>query len=328
MGVKITNITTELGSNVLDNNYYIEHFDKQGKDIRRFLQAVGRDKHCIANEHENSLILASRAVDKLLKQSNVKGNEIDLIIFASQLPEYTIPSQSCLIHKHIKGKLEATVFDLNANCVGTINALDVANRYLQGKDVYEKALVIGCDLFNKHCQKDDEYTYPLFTDGACAILMEKTDDENTEGIIGTSHRTNCIQAGAVLFPECGLSSIDEHVGEATKISWLNPNVKEVPSLVAESLNDILKKHNYSINDIDWVCGTQLSLSLLTNGIEACGISKEKMIYVGDKYGYTGTSSPLVALHDGIKEKKIKHGDIVMLWSMGIGYSIGVLLLKY
>lgn len=328
MGVKIKHITTALGSKKINNDYYIDKFNKQGKNIEKLLKAVGRDIHCIAEKHENSLTLASKAVDKLLEECKISGDEIDLIIFASQLPEYLVPTQSSLIHKHIKGKLEATIFDMNANCLGTINALDVGNRYLQGKDGYEKALIIGSDLFSAHCKEDCEYTYPLFTDGACAILLEKTEELDESGIIGTAHRTNSLQAGAVIFPECGLSSIDKYIGSSTKVSWLNPDIKEVPDLVSEALNDILKKHKYTINDIDWVCGTQLSLSLLNNGVKACGIDENKIIYVGDKYGYTGTSAPLVALHDGIKDGKIKSGDIVMLWTMGIGYSIGVSLFKY
>lgn len=328
MGVKVKYIATALGSKLIDNEYYINHFDEKGKDIRNFLKAVGRDVHCIAKKHENSLTLASKAVDKLLKESNLKGNEIDLIIFASQLPEYTVPTQSCLIHKHIKGKLEATIFDINANCLGTLNALDIGNRYLQGKDWYKKALIIGSDLFSAHCKEDCEHTYPLFTDGACAILIEKTEESDESGMIGTSHRTNSFQAGTVVFPECGLSSIDSYSGSSTKVSWSNPDIEEVPDLVSEALNDILNRHGYTIDNIDWVCGTQLSLSLLNDGVKACGIDEEKIIYIGDKYGYTGTSAPFIALHDGIKENKIKPGDIVMLWTMGIGYSIGVSLFKY
>lgn len=320
-------MATAMGSQVLTNEYYIEHFKQYGKNIEGLLKAVGRDKHCIAKDaSENSLTLGAKAADKLLAKLNLTGADIDLIIFATQLPEYTIPAMSCRIHSHIKGKKEATVFDLNTNCLGMINAMDVAKRYLADKDLYKNALIVGADQLSKHCQKDNEYNYPLFGDGACAMLLE-LDDNDSAGIIGTAHRTNCTGTGYAAFPECGLSDIAYSNGSATEISWDNPDIAKVPNDVAEAVNEILTTHEIALEDITWVCPTQLSLSLLRDGTKACKISEEKIIYVGDRYGYTGNSAPLIALHDGIEEEKIKAGDLVLLWTMGIGYTVGAMLLR-
>lgn len=327
MGIKITNSSVVTGSKKLSNDFYFKHFDKQGKDIRGLLKSIGRkDRFVVGNLNETTLTLASRAVDKVLLDSNLTGADIDIIIVSSQFPEYTVPAQSTLIHSHIKGKSAAMVLDINTNCLGMLNGLDIVHRMLSTKEAYTRAILVGSDVMSRNCKKDDEYTYPVFGDSACAILIEKSASEEV-GVIGTSYRTESQEANMCLYPECGFREIDKYLGASTKLSWISPTTEGMPISARSALDDILRVNNVDIKDIDWLCGSQFTIKMLKTSAKLCEVPMDRVIYIGDKYGYTGTSSPFISFHEGRKQGKIKEGDLVLFWTVGVGYSVGAMLLR-
>lgn len=329
MPVRIKDSVIVTGSKMIDNNYYIDQFKKKGKDIEKFLvETLGRNTryHCDINT-ENTLTLAAKAVDKLMNNNKLCGKDIDLIIFCSQFPEFTMPMQACIIHNHIKGKEECFTLDINANCLGMLRGLDVANRYLNDKNGdFSKALLIGSDYMSIHTKEENLEIYTSFADGACALLLEYTDDDNY-GVIGTASRTMSESAYYCMFPECGVSNLSNYKGNAIKTSWSNPNAEPVIYNIKAALDEVLEKHNLKVEDIDWYCGSQFSISVFNAIRENCGIPQNKGIYVGDKYGYTGTSSPFFAYTEGINNGKIKKGDLVFLTTVGTGDSISSMLVR-
>lgn len=327
MPLKITDSIIITGSKLITNDYYLKN--NKTDDLKHFLvDILGRNKryHC-DNTIENTITLAAKAVDDVLEKSHLSGKDIDLILFCSQYPEFTMPSQACIIHNHIKGKKNCVTFDLNANCLGMLRGLDVANRYFNDKNgSYKKALLIGADYMSIHTQENDIVTYSSFSDGACAMILAYTNESNT-GIIGSSSKTLSEDTYGCLFPECGMSNISKYFGEAVKTSWTNPNIYPVIDCMKECLNDVLEKHHLSIDDVDWYCGSQFTISFFEQIRIACNIPKEKSIYVGDKYGYTGTSSPFFAYTQGILDGKIKKDDLIFFTTVGVGHSICSMLVR-
>ena len=330
MSLRILDIAVVTGSNEFDNYHYIKRFkDMYNKDISHLVNDVlGRKKRYIADETETTLTLGARAVDNLLKKTGVKGDEIDMIVFTSQMPEFTMPTQAVMIHKHIQGKEMCNLMDINVSCIGMLRGLDVCNRYSRDKDGHmKKILLIGSDKINNHAQTDDAFVMSAFADAGCAVLFEY-DDSYESKIIGTSNRTISKNANTVLFPECGMSNISKYNGDATKISWYGTDISKELSSMNEATKDVLKKHNMTVDDIDWVCPTQFTKdisNLISNELD---IPMSKIIYIGDIYGYTGTSSPFIALYEGIREHKIKRGHIVLLTSIGLGATVSSVIIKY
>lgn len=329
MPLTIKDSAIVTGSKLVKNNYYIEHFKKKGQDLEHFLvNTLGRNEryHCDCII-ENTLTLGSRAVDKVLLKTGLTGEDIDLIIFCSQFPEFTMPSQACIIHNHIKGKGKCVTLDMNANCLGMLRGLDIINRYFNDKNGdIRTALLIGSDYMSIHTQEDDAVTYSSFADGACAIILKYTDEEG-KGVIGSADRTLSEDTYGCLFPECGMSNISKYLGESVKTSWTNPDLPPIISSMKDALDDVFEKHNLTVDDIDWYCGSQFTISFFEGIREYCSIPKEKSIYVGDKYGYTGTSSPFFAYTQGIMDGKIKKGDLVFFTSAGIGHTVCSMLVR-
>lgn len=325
MALSINKSVIVTANEKIDNDYYIKKYIKDNPNIEDFLvNILGRKTryHC-KGQFENTLTMASDAVDKVLEESNISGEDIDLIVFCTQYPEFTMPSQSCIIHNHIKGKKDCITFDLNANCLGMLRGLDVINRYFKDKKGDKKyALLIGSDYMSIHTQEDDIVPYSSFSDGACAVILEYSPDPK-EGVIGAANRIISQDVYGCLFPECGLSNISNsnYYGDFVKTSWTNPDIKPVIDIITEAFFEVLDKHKLSVDDIDWFCGSQFTLKFFDGIRESCGIPKEKSIYVGDKYGYTGTSSPFFSLTDGINRGKIKKGDTVFLTTVGVGHAV-------
>ena len=330
MGIKIKNIEIAFPNQTVDNDYYIKWFEKQGKDIRGLLKTFGRKERKVGNESTSTISLGAEAAMKVLKASNVDSKEIDMIVFSSQFPEYTCPNQALAIHNVIGGKKDdkIMIMDINANCVGTIMALDIVNGYMLQKKKFKKALIIGADYMTIHCNEFDENTYPVFGDVGCAMIVENIEGE--EGIIDTLSFANSEEYDSLLYPNCGLSSIyDSEIDTQNKKIHVIPN--NVPKIVKgakKSIDLILKSNNISLDQISAFCFSQFAMTLVNGCIEAIGIPKEKMIYIGDKYGYTGTSSPFVALYEAIKNNKVKRGEYILFWSVGTNWATDVILLKF
>lgn len=96
----------------------------------------------------------------------------------------------------------------------------------------------------------------------------------------------------------------------------------------ENINSILGKNNLCINDISMFCFSQITIRNIVTFRKKMGIPEEKSIYIGDTYGYTGATSPFIALYEGIKNGQVKHGDYVVLCTVAAGSAHISLLLKY
>lgn len=329
MSLKIEHSVVVTGSIERTNDYYIDYYKKENNiDVRHFLEDIlGRKTRYVCNEFENTLTLASKAVDKLIKETGIKVDDIGTIVVASQFPEFTLPAQSCLIHSHIKANPKCFTLDINSNCLGMVRGLDVLNRYLSSKDSFKYAILVGADRMNSYSRKSEEAWYANVGDAGCALLLSYNEYENNSGVIGCSERTLSYESYASLYPECGMSSIDKYIGDKTKLAWTNPTVEPVIEAMYDSLKDVLDKHKLNIGDIDWYCGSQFSKVFFDGIRDRCHIPKEKGIYIGDRYGYTGTSSPLIAFDEGVKCGKIKSGDIVFFTTVGIGHEVSSMLLR-
>ncbi|MBN1066911.1 ketoacyl-ACP synthase III [Clostridium botulinum] len=328
MNIKIRSIETEYPENIVDNEFYINHFKEQGKDINRLLEAFGRkERRIVNNDSDTTLSMGIQASLKVLESANLKGDDIDLIIFSSQFPEYICPTQALIVHNAIKGKNDTIVMDLNVNCLGMLVTLDTASRQLLQNKKLKRALIIGSDYASIHMKHSDELCYPMFADAACAMILEKTNEEC--GFIDSDYFTDSKKYSAVMYPQCGSSSYykDTTSYDDMKFGWSECN-DDVIDIAVNSINKLLKDNNLNISDISAFCLSQFALPIINGCIDRLRLDSKKVIFVGDKFGYTGTSSPLMAFNDGVKSGKIKRGDYVVFWSIAATRTACSVLYKY
>lgn len=329
MNIRIKTIEVYHPENQVSNDFYLDHFKKLGKDIDPLLKALGREKrYIIDTDDDNTLTMGIKAAKKALKSASLEGKDIDMVLFSSQLAEYTMPSQALIVHNAINGKKEAMCMDTNTNCIGMLVTIENTIRSMLSNPHVERALVIGSDYISIHCKKDDEETYPNFGDAAVAVILEKVEDQ--PGFIDGMSMTNGSLWETVKFPACGLSNVHrQDINSYDKhINWIPFNGMGVLQFAVESIHKLLNRNNLKLENIDAYCFSQFGEVISTESAKLLDVDINKFVYIGNEYGYTGTSSPFIALYEGIKRGKIKRGDLVCFWSVGINWTINTLLMRY
>lgn len=331
--MRIQGIEVYHPDKLVTNDYFIKKFrEEQGKEIERLLISMGRKERYLADDdpNETSLTMGFKAAKKVMESCNLTGNDIDLIIFSSQTPEYICPPMSVILCGWLGLKNSVQMFDQNVNCLGMVSATITIKNMMDGNPKIKRALLIGCDNFTSICNDDNEYTYPITADMACAVVYERTDDP-VSGFIGYgSSLSNCSDAlKYVRYPNHGMrKSFDDSAYDRRSYWGPGLDVSHIPSAAKQLFDDYCAENNINFKDINHFCMSQFNLKMLRGIVKELDIDPEKCIYIGDKYGYTGTTSPFVALWYGIKTGKIKRGDLIGLWSLGLWWTTAVMLFRY
>lgn len=323
--VKIRDMAVSHGMKVVDNEVYVEHFRKRGKEIEHFLKdIIGREKrYLLDNESGNTLTLSLEAVLKLLDKTGLSGTDMDMIILSSQLPEYTAPPTSIKIHNAIGGKNECICYDVNSNCCGMALAFEQAAKYMALSPHVSRALLVGCDYINMTVPEEEENLYGHYGDAACAVILEKTEEDC--GIVDSVCTVKSEGVDVALFPGCGFSNIFRAGDKNDVLIRFTPPTEDVPQSAEETISRLLGRNNLSKDDVNMFCFSQYALINIRKIRESLGIDEAHSLYIGDEYGYTGTSSPFITLYEGIERGLIKRGDYIVIWTIGCGsQNIGVL----
>jgi 3-oxoacyl-[acyl-carrier-protein] synthase III len=326
--VKMKEIAIYHPEKSISNDFYIEHFKKLGRDSTNFIENIlGRkSRYVIDNDDENSLTMAIEASKRVLEKANMKGKDLDMIIFSSQIPEYTAPTNAIQLHHELEAGNKTMVMDSNANCAGMTLAVDHASRYMLGNPHVNSVLVVGSDYNSLMGNPEEEITYANFGDAACAVILEKTEEET--GFIDSIYFTDSVTYDKTYFPRNGLSKAIHGNEGNQSIQWLPFDGSIAMPPTYDMFETVLTRNNLSMEDINAFCLSQFSLSNIKTIQEHYNLEDSQIMYVGDRFGYTGTSSPFIALHEGIESGRIKRGDTILFWTIGGGYQLAALVFKY
>ncbi len=323
--IKISSISVSHGEKIVGNEPYIEHFKKKGKDVEHFLkEVIGRDKrYMFENNNENSLSLATRAAEDVLKKSGLTGADMDMIVFSSQLPEYTAPPSSICLHHAVSGKRSCICYDINSNCTGMTICYEQVMKYMSVSPNVTRALIVGCDYINLTLNPEDERFYGHYGDAACAVILEKSDCD--AGMIDSIITVDSTEYDTAVFPPCGFSNLFRSDDKNQRYLKSTPNTIDVPSESKYAIGTLLERNNLNANDISMFCLSQYALVNIQAIRSEFGIEEARSLYIGNEYGYTGTTSPFITLYEADKRGLIKRGDYYVMWTIGGGIEhIGVL----
>ncbi len=275
----------------------------------------------------NTSELGIRATRDLLSKINKNPEEIDLIIFCTITPDNNTPSCACLVQKGIGAK-NATAFDLNAACTGFIYGLVVANSLIStGK--YKNAIVIGSETLSKIIDWKDRNTCVLFGDGAGAAYIEESRDGS--GIIDTYTMSIGDKCESLVSKGLPLSNFivekDEDVNSHIIMDGREVFKFAVVSLV-ESVEELLKRNNISINDIKCIVPHQANKRIIEAAAQRLKIGTDKFFINLHAYGNTSAASIPIALNEVNESKVVSKGDLVILVGFGGGLTYGSVLIKW
>ena len=332
MNVKINRIEYYHPETVYTNDYFHKHFEEKGENIHKLLKITGRKNRFIStDENETSLTMAIAACKKVLEKANINKDDIGYLLYISQTPEFFVPTNAVKIHKELGLHHNILSFDMNCNCAGMVVGLEQAARYLKTNNRVKYALVVGSDQLFRYARESEAMAYSNFGESACAILLENT-ESGTSDFIDSCAYTDSSLHDTINFPPNGLSKVlatDEFVERDNKIiEWIGFETDRVYESAINSINDLINRNNLTKDDIKLYCLSQFVKKHIDDTRIALDEPEEKFPFVGDVFGYTGTTSPLMALTNAIEENKIKRGDHVILWTVGAGVCAPCVLLKY
>ncbi|MDC4239570.1 ketoacyl-ACP synthase III [Clostridium tertium] len=332
--INIISTGVDHPANRIHNDYFINHFNKMGIEVSGLLKHLEREYRYISNDpNETVITMAHKASIEALKDAKLNISDIDLLIFATDTPEYTSPSNAVKVLEMLGGP-EAKIqmaYDTNTNCLGMITALDQASRILMTNKRFKRALVVGGILFSSVGSPNDSVSYSNFGDAAAAVILEKVDEDEKRGFIDSTHLAKASECNNILMPKAGYSKIIRDGIEEEddkRWSWKPFDGSFISDVWVDLIKEVAEDNGIRVNDINHLIFSQFTIPDARLTLEKLDIDKSRTTYIGDEYGYTGTTSPIIALDRALKSEKIKKGDYVTLASMGSGSVVTVLLFKF
>jgi 3-oxoacyl-[acyl-carrier-protein] synthase-3 len=335
MGVYIKAIEYHLPEKIITNDdLQLAH---PGWDVTKVAEKSGVLSRHVAGSTETAFDLACQAVEKLFNKGEIKKEAIQGILFCTQSPDYIMPSNSFLIHKHFGFNESVWSFDFNLACSGYIYGLSIARGMIE-TNMAENILLINADTYSKYIHPEDRSTKVLFGDGAAASIIAK---EQNRGIIdlvlassGKDYEAFYIPNGGNRHPK--VSDSKELYSDNGEICIPPENIqmngfaiwKFVSRVVPKQISELLQKNNIDIGSIAFFGFHQASKMTLDALTKALKIDPNKVFINLTNVGNTVSASIPIVLKDAELCGKLKRGDLVLLSGFGVGLSYGSLIMIY
>ncbi len=273
--------------------------------------------------------MATAAANELLKKTNVRSEELEMIVVASVTPDMLFPATACLVQDRI-GAANAWGFDLSGACSGFVYALTVGAQFV-GAGTHKKVMVIGSDVMTSILDFQDRATCVLFGDGAGAVLLEPA--ENSEnGILDFMHDIDGSGGCHLYMPAGGSLNPPSHETVDKRMHYVHQEGQQVFKYAVRRMCEVacslLERNGFSHKDLALVVPHQANMRIIRAMQERLGIDDAKVMINIDRYGNTTAATIPLGLCDAVKEKRLKKGDLVLLVSVGAGYTTGGILMRW
>ena len=265
---------------------------------------------------QNTCDLALEASIKALSMAKLKPEDIDLIILSTTTPDKIFPATATILQYRLGASCPA--FDLQAVCAGFVFALTTAQQYIEN-GAAKNILVVGSETMSRIVDWNDRSTAILFADGAGAVILSA--DNNT----GIKH--------SKLYSDGNyLSSLHVNNNRINELGTIEMEGNEVFKIAVNKLSEVAEETltdcNMTSEDIHWMVPHQANIRIINAIAKRIKLPLDKVIITLDKHGNTSAASIPLALDTGVRDGRIKKGDMLLFEGIGGGFSWGSILLEY
>jgi len=273
--------------------------------------------------------LAAEAAKEAIKRAGLKPEDIDLIVVGTVTPDMLFPSTACLV-QHKIGATKAWGFDLSAACSAFTYALTVGSQLVAAGNV-RNALVIGADVMSSIIDYTDRATCVLFGDGAGAVVLAPSSDPNV-GILDFEHMIDGSGGAALCMPAGGSRMPASHETVDQRLHYVKQDGQTVFKFAVRNTGEIcerlLKRNNLTGDDLDLFVSHQANKRIIMSAAERIGMPEAKVVINIDRFGNTTAATIPLALNDAVESGRLKKGHLIMLTSVGAGFTVGSLLVRW
>ena len=322
---KITALGTYVPPRVLSNADLEKMVDTTNEWI---LDRVGiRERH-IAEKGVAASDLAVAAVKNLIESHPFDLQEVDLILVGTVTPDMMYPSTACLV-QHKLGIENTWGFDVSAGCSGFVYALNTGVKFVESGQ-YKKVLVIGADVNSSMTDYTDRAVCIIFGDGAGAVLLEPCADG--EGVIDHVAQVEGMGGQYLFMPGGGSLNPASHETVDQKMHYIHQDGRNVfkyaVKKMAEMTERVLERNKLTGQDVDCFIAHQANRRIITATADRLGMPLEKVVINIDRFGNTTAGTIPIAMRTAIDEGKLKKGDMLLVASVGAGFTSGATLIRW
>ena len=287
-----------------------------------------RERH-IADRGVATSDLAVEAARRALAERGLAPSDLDALIVATVTPDMFFPSTACVV-QHKLGAKGVWGFDLSAACSAFVYALQTGAQFI-ATGVHSKFMVIGADVMSSIIDYTDRATCVIFGDGAGAVILEPAEDDSV-GLIDFIHEVDGSGGCSLYMP--GGGSLHPATRETVdkRMHYVHQDGQAVFKFAvrkqAEICEKILTRNGLKGSDIDAFVPHQANRRIITATADRLGLRAESVIINIDRYGNTTAGTIPLAMDTARQEGRLKKGDLVLLASVGAGFTVGATLLRW
>jgi 3-oxoacyl-[acyl-carrier-protein] synthase-3 len=323
---KISALGTYVPSRILSNADLSKMVDTSDEWI---MQRLGiRERHLVEPGMATS-DMAVQAAQRCLANRGVSASEVEVVIVATVTPDMLFPATACLVQDKL-GAHGAWGFDLSAACSGFLYALQVGAKLVES-GAHAKVLVIGADAMSSIIDYTDRTTCVIFGDGAGAVLVEPA-AEGEVGLVDYCHEIDGAGAQSLNMPAGGSRLPASAETVAQRMHYVHQDGQAVYKYavrkMVETSSKLLENNKITAADLACFLPHQANKRIILSTAERLGLPLERVVINIDRFGNTTAATIPLAMQTAVDERRLKKGDLVMLASVGAGFTAGACLLRW
>lgn len=297
-------------------------------------EKVGVVERGILGPNENGTTLSLTACRKLFQNSELRPDDVELLVCVTQNPDYRIPQNSALLQAAAGLPDRCASFDISLGCSGYIYALQICKGFMLINEI-ENGIIVTCDPYSKVIAANDKNTMAVFGDAATVTWMNSNEGgrlgKSDFGTNGSEADSLMINAGGAIKPILSVhdKSLKEYTKEDIRIRMDGRRVFNfVLSKVPESIERCLAINELTMDDIDYFALHQGSLYMLKALAKRAGIPDSKLCLNINRYGNTVSSSVPLLLEDLKNQGSLLPDKNILISGFGVGLSWGTSVLQF
>jgi 3-oxoacyl-[acyl-carrier-protein] synthase III len=273
--------------------------------------------------------MAVEAAKRCLAERGIEATEVEAIIVATVTPDMFFPATACIVQDKLGAK-GAWGFDLSAACSGFVYGLQMGAKLIES-GAHSKVLVIGADTMSSIIDYTDRSTCVLFGDGAGAVLIEPAAADEI-GMIDFVHEIDGSGGPALNMP--GGGSLHPSTVETVqhKMHYVHQDGQSVYKFavrkMVEASEKVLCRNGVTVDELACFIPHQANKRIITSSAERMGLPLERVIINIDRYGNTTAGTIPLAMGTAREENRLHKGDLVLITSVGAGFTVGASLLRW
>ncbi|MBR0274632.1 MAG: ketoacyl-ACP synthase III [Prevotella sp.] len=326
---KINAIITGVGGYVPDYILTNEELSRMVDTNDEWIMTrVGiKERRILAEEGLGTSYMARKAAKQLIQKTGVAPDTIDALIVSTSSADYKYPSTASIVVGKL-GLKNAFAFDLWAACSGFIYALDVVAGMIQSGR-YKRVILIGADKMSSVTDYKDRQTCALFGDGAAAVMVEATEEENI-GLIDSYLRTDGQGLPFLHMKAGGSVCPPSHFTVDHRMHFTYQEGRTVFRYAVTDMSDdcalIAERNGLTKDNINWIVPHQANMRIIEAVAKRLDLPMEQVMVNIDHFGNTSAATIPLALWE--YESRLRKGDNIIMTAFGAGFTHGANYLKW